>query len=236
MMQEQWMTITSKANVLTRLFDLYDETVASFDTACVRGCSTCCTCNVTCTTLEGWLLIDHLMVSGAWNAIDAMVSRAPAKRFQPTVTINQMVALCVRGEALPEESNDPGAGACAWLEGQACPVYAVRPFACRAMLSTASCHGGGQACMPPFILSLNNVMMQYLEALDRPGASGNVADILAFLAEERCRRAYLSQTWREVEPPLLPNHGFSVLMIPPEHRGPLQPVVRQIQAICSSVL
>jgi Fe-S-cluster containining protein len=225
------MDTQTKIKLLAELYALYDETVAAFETACGRGCSACCTCNVTCTTLEGWFMVEHLTAHGQLAAIEPMVSAAPRDRFRPVVTINQMVALCVRGDALPQESNDPGAGPCPWIENHVCPVYAVRPFACHAMLSSEPCHVGGDACMPPFILSLNNVMMQYLEALDRPGASGNMLDILLFLANEKNRDAYISQQCLEFSSPLAANRSFSVLMIPPEHRRSIQPFLNRLQAI-----
>ena len=225
------MDIQTKSKRLTKLYALYDEAVLPFDTACDRGCSACCTCNVTCTTLEGWFIVAQLMARGRLTGIETMVSAAPRNRFHPAVTINQMVALCVRGDALPPESNDPGAGPCTWLEDNLCPFYAVRPFACRAMLSSEPCRVGGEASMPPFILSLNNVMMQYLEALDRPGGSGNMADILKFLADEDNRNAYINQQCHDFSPPLMANRTFSVLMVPPEHRQSIQPILKGVQAI-----
>ena len=229
------MSIDAKTTILNRLYALYDEVIAPFETACRQGCSACCTCNVTCTTLEGWLMVDHLMACGALDTILEATSSAPSDRFQPALTINHLVALCVRGEAIPEESNDPGAGRCVWLEDQACRLYAVRPFACRSMCSTDICRSGGQANMPPFILSLNHVMMQYLEALDCPGASGNLVDILRFLADDHHRAAYLNSACRDVGPPLAENQSFSVLMIPPEHRDSIQPFLMKAKAILQGV-
>ena len=176
-------------------------------------------------------MVEKLIGNDHSAAIDAMASATPPNRFQPAITINQMVMLCARGDELPPESNDPEAGPCAWLQDHTCPLYPVRPFACRAMISTSTCHPGGQACMPPFILSLNNVMMQYLEALDRPGASGNMADVLAFLSRADNRNGYLGQQLQTFEQPLIANHAFPVLMVPPEHRQPMQSFLQRVQAV-----
>jgi Fe-S-cluster containining protein len=225
------MDIQTKVDMLAKLYDLFDETVSPYASACGRGCSACCTCNVTCTTLEGWLMIRQMLANGNPVEIEPKVSTAPPNRFQPAVTINHMVALCVNGDALPPEMNDPGAGPCVWLNDNVCPIYSVRPFACRAMLSTEPCSSGGEASMPDFVLSLNNVMMQYIEALDQPGASGNLIDILAFLFDKENQKAYINQQCRKFGPPLAVNRSFSVLMIPPEHRTAIQPFLERIQSI-----
>jgi Fe-S-cluster containining protein len=225
------MDIQTKFDILAKLYDLYDETVSPFASACGRGCAACCTCNVTCTTLEGWFMLRPMLANGKPADIESKVSAAPPNRFQPALTINRMVALCVNGDALPPEMNDPGAGPCLWLKEHQCPIYSVRPFACRAMQSTEPCSPGGEACMPDFVLSLNNVMMQYIEALDRPGATGNLIDILAFLSEKENREAYINQQGPRFVPPLAVNRSFCVLMIPPEHRHAIEPFLERIQSI-----
>ena len=83
--------------------------------------------------------------------------------------------------------------------------------------------------MPPFVLSLNNVMMQYLEALDRPGGWGNLIDVLDFLSNQELRNTYFDQTCQLFEPPLLTNQALPVLMVPPEHRQRMQPIIARIQ-------
>lgn len=87
--------------------------------------------------------------------------------------------------------------------------------------------------MPPLILSANNVVMQYIEALDRPGASGNLIDILHFMHDPAQRRAYQNRQCHRWPRALRPNQPIPVLMVPPDHRKAIQPLVREL-SICST--
>lgn len=225
------MDIESRCRRLESIYTVYDAFIAATDRACRRHCACCCTCNVTGTTLEGWLLHERLAAGAAEYGLimEKLPQTAPGARFRPKLTINEMVRFCLQDQALPEEQNDPGAGNCPFLDGDTCSIYAVRPFGCRAMLSTIDCAIGEQAHMPPLILSANNVVMQYIEALDRPGASGNMIDILLFLSDPGRRRAYETR-----QPPTWPrslraNQPFPALMIPPEHRAAIQPLLQSLK-------
>ena len=223
------MNITTRLDILKQWFELYDDFLVDMDMGCEKGCASCCTCNVTCTTLEGQLIYDQLAAKNRLDNLDAKVASAPERRFQPAITLNQMVEMCVHDLEIPEEINDPSAGTCLWLDEETCPLYAVRPFACRAMCSVNNCTATGEAQMPPFVLSVNNVMNQYIEALDRPGASGNLIDILHFLSIQDNRQAYIDGSQEQFPAPLKPNLPFSVLMIPPEHRERMTPLLQAIQ-------
>ncbi len=225
------MDMAARLATLKKWFDLYDEFMAGVDLACGKGCAACCTCNVTSTTLEGLLIYEGLVAADGLNDLATKVMSAPDTRFQPTITLNQMVEMCVHDLKIPEEINDPEAGACPWLEDERCPLYAVRPFACRAMCSVKNCVSCGEARMPPLVLSVNNVMLQYIEALDRPGASGNLMDVLHFLTDPDHHKGYIEASPAQFPAPLKPNRSFSVLMIPPEHREPMAPLLQGIQAV-----
>ena len=139
-----------------------------------------------------------------------------------------MAQLCLQGRPLPDELNDPSAGGCPLIDNDICPIYEVRPFGCRAMLSTVTCDLGGEASMPPLILTVNNIVMQVIESLDRPGASGNMIDLLLFFSDPHRRRAYELQQDLPWPPPLVPNQSIPVLMVPPEHRKAVQPLLRAL--------
>lgn len=83
--------------------------------------------------------------------------------------------------------------------------------------------------MPPLVLSVNNIMMQYIEALDRPGGSGNLTDILQFLFQQENHHAYTSGTRSKFPASLKPNLAFQVLMVPPEHGQEMGPLVQALQ-------
>jgi hypothetical protein len=229
------MDIRHRCDQLKGIYAIYDEFTAGTPRACRKHCASCCTCNVTGTTLEAWLIHDHLRRSGAADlpGFYAKLSRlAPPRRFRPRVTINGMAALCMQGRDLPEELNDPGAGGCPLIEDDVCPIYEVRPFGCRAMLSTAICSPGAEACMPSLVLTVNNIVMQWIEALDQSGASGNLTDLLLFFSDPVRSRAYENRQAHPWPRTLLPNQPMPVLMIPPEHRSTVQPLLRSL-ADCS---
>ena len=228
------MDIKDRCDRLKTIYTLYDEFIAGTPIACRKHCALCCTCNVTATTLEGWLVHDRLRSDGTAckAASKAAPIEPPPRRFQPGVSINSLAELCIQGRPLPDEPNDPAAGACPLIEGDSCPIYDVRPFGCRAMLSTEACDRNGEAFMPPLILSVNNIVMQFIEALDQPGATGNLIDILQFFADEDRCRAYEAQQPFRWPPPLLPNRSIPVLMIPPEHRRVVQPLLGAL-SMCS---
>jgi hypothetical protein len=228
------MNIKHRCDRLQHIYSIYDAFTAGTPVACRKHCALCCTCNVTATTLEGWLVHDRLRSVGEARATaaKALPIIAPARRFQPRVSINGLAELCMQGSPLPDETNDPAAGGCPLIEGDICPIYDVRPFGCRAMLSTQACDRDGEASMTPLILSVNNIVMQFIEALDRPGASGNLLDILQFFTDEDRCRAYEGQQGFPWPRPLVPNRPIPVLMIPPEHRKAVQPLLGSL-AMCS---
>lgn len=225
------MDVEKRLKLLEKIYRMHDTYTSNTQTVCHKGCAACCTCNVTATTMEVLLVYHHLASQGRTERLEAKASSAPSGRFQPKMTINQMVAMCAQGEDLPEETNDPRAGACILLEDDLCSIYSKRPFGCRAMLSSSDCSLGGEAQMPSLMLSINNVIMQYLEAIDQPGGSGNFIDVLRFFTDTANRRSY---THGEAIPPskgMLINRSFPVLMVPPEHRSSIGPLVQWLKEV-----
>lgn len=226
------MNIEDRVQRLKRIYEVYERFTAELDRVCTKGCSTCCTCNVTGTTLEGWMISDYIMDQNKdLNQLLGMLCQnAPDRRYQPLVTTNELVTICFQGKEPPEELNDPSAGICPLLDGNFCPVYEVRPFGCRAMISTIDCRQSGEAHMPPLVLSLNNVVMQFIEALDRPGASGNMLDVLSFFLKPENRKTYFEGQSNQLSQNLRANQPYPVLMVPPEHRQPVQSFLRALNA------
>lgn len=222
------MQVQKRLELLKKIYDIHDGFALGAQTTCHKGCSACCTCNVTATTMESLLIYDHLIHQGQVSRLRTMISSAPPSRFKPKVTINQMVALCAEGGDLPEETNDPSAGICALLDEDICSLYPVRPFGCRAMLSSSDCSLHGEAQMPPFMLSVNNVIMQYIEAIDLPGGTGNLIDVLAVLSVDALREAYKGGQDIGGSQGLLINRSFPVLMVPPEHRQSIGPLIQSL--------
>ena len=165
------------------------------------------------TTLEGYRILAHLEHTGDKACLERLTRPAPPGRFVPRVTINRMADICARGGDPPDEQPDPEAGPCPILTDRHCSFYPVRPFGCRCMVSARNCAETGFAEMDPFILTLNDIFLQHLEHIDAHGYTGNVVDVMQFFDG------------------LLANQPVFVLMIPPEHRNRIQPVLQQIRRI-----
>jgi Fe-S-cluster containining protein len=223
------MDIQNRLILLKAINQLFDDFVADQAAACRKSCAVCCTCNVTLTTLEGFLIVDQLTVPQQTSLFERLQPFRMKERFQPSISINQMARMCLQGIDIPEESPDPGVGDCPLLEECICPIYQLRPFACRSMLSTAVCSRGGEARISPFIMTVNQAILQCLEAIDAPGYSGNLIDILTFLADPMHRDAYESGQLPPAPAGLTANMDLPVLMIPAEHRKRITPLLQKMQ-------
>jgi Fe-S-cluster containining protein len=224
------MYIETRLRVLEKIYALHADFCGPFDLACGRGCARCCTANVTLTTLEALCIVRHWHAIGRSVPLAALEAAAQRPRFQPTLTINRMAALCLQGAEVPEEEADPAVGPCPLLDADRCSIYPARPLACRAMVSRAACAQGGAAEMPEEILGANHLLMQFVEALDLHGASANLADALLLLLRPERLAAYTSGAPVAAAPPLAPHHAIPALMIPPELRARLLPLAQAVQA------
>lgn len=217
--------IKTKLIVLNRIFDVYENFTKSEKKACKKGCSSCCTRNVTLTTLEGLNIFNEIDNEKKTAILSSVKAEIDKKRFIPEITINHMAKLCMEGKEIPDEENDPLWGKCPLLIDNQCAIYELRPFACRCMVSKSSCAESGFADMDDFTITLNNVFMQYLEHIDIGGYSGNLSDILLMTgADEDTDDCKLSNYFVE-------NHGIAMLMVPPEHREKIRPVIEALQKI-----
>jgi hypothetical protein len=225
------MELTTKLTILEQLFEIYDRSIDAFPLACEKYCAHCCTANVTMTTLEGYRIMAHLEKQGDTACLAAVAAKAHPARFAPAVTINRMADICARDQDPPEETLDPSAGPCPVLDDAACPLYAVRPFGCRCMVSARNCGQTGFADMDPFILTVNDVFLQHVEHIDAQGYTGNFADIMQFLASTENRAAYAAGRLGTAPARLQPNQPVFVLMIPPEHRERIAPLLKEIRSI-----
>lgn len=225
------MDVDLKLAVLDRIYAIYDDFVEDLDVACRKYCALCCTRNVTLTSLEGYKIAGHLIDNGQFHLFAKMQPALGGKRFQPTVTINALAEDCVQGKEPPEETSDPAWGPCPLLKDDKCPFYRVRPFGCRCMLSRQNCQETGLAEMDSLVFTANNVFLQYIEHIDARGFSGNLTDVLAFMASPENRRQYRTNHLPNPPANLIANRPIKVLMIPPEHRAQLQPILNRLQSL-----
>jgi len=217
--------IDARIAVVTRLYALWDQLAGSDGWACRRGCAHCCTRNVVMTSLEGRLLMPRLTESGCADLLMSLSDSASGPRFVPKTTVNGLADLFARGEPPPEEINEPAWGRCALLRDDACPVYPVRPFSCRCMVSACDCGVAGSGEMDEFTVTLATVFQQYLEHLDQTGYSGNMADIIRCLERAAADSGKESDPGPRIPEGLVANRPISLLMVPPAHQGRIRPVL-----------
>ncbi len=220
-----------KKEQLKQIYALFDETMRHFDVVCKEKCAACCTCNVTLTLLEARYLIDSLRRHGKDLIVKKLASNFSKKRFIPKMTTNMFARFCMEGRALPDEENDPSWGVCPLLVEDSCSIYDVRPFGCRALLSTVSCEKLGYARVSPLVLTIQNLFMQAIEHLDSNGSSGNLSDMLAFVLSDMGIKEALDLNLKLGESQLQQNEKISVLMVPPEHKGKVKEVVVKLSAL-----
>jgi len=225
------MELNTKLTILERMVDIYDRFVGEFDLACEKYCAHCCTANVTMTTLEGYRILNHLEKTGETHYLKTIGRRAHPDRFSPRISINRMADICARDGDPPDEHMNPDAGPCPVLADDTCCLYPVRPFGCRCMVSARNCGRTGFADMDPFILTVNDVFLQHLEHIDAQGYTGNFADVMQFLESDENLQNYTAGRLGAPPDGLVDNQPVFVLMIPPDHRERIQPLLMQIRSI-----
>jgi hypothetical protein len=225
------MSTDTKLAILDRIYAIYDDFAGKLNRACQKHCTGCCTRNVTLTTLEGYQIAAFLVASGPANVFEKLQTAAHQKRFQPQATINGLAELCMQGTDCPDEAGDPAWGPCPFLFDNECPFYTVRPFGCRCMVSKHICLETGYADMDPLTLTVNNICLQYIEHVDARGYSGNLTDVLTFMASHKNRFDYKTNNLLTPPADLIANRPVKVLMIPPEHWPEVKPILNALNRI-----
>jgi len=223
-----------KLNKLNLLYELYDETTAACNTICKGGCSTCCTRNVTLTSLEAQLLFQTLDGPVLTCIIHRLNAVKDETCWVPSLTLNQIAERLLNGQDIPEEENNPEWGVCAILTDDFCPVYSARPFGCRCMMSKVLCAETGYADMDPYTVTVNQVFLQYIEHLDTGGLFGNFIHMMHLFSDDRIRDAHIKNgLGKETAGSMLVNHPIRMLLVPPEHQKQIRPLLQSIQHILS---
>ena len=228
------MDLARRLRLLEGLYAIHDRFTAGIDfLACGLHCDTCCTRNVTMTTLEGRYLLDGLWPEERRRLLQSLRAAAGRSRYRPSITTNTLARYCIEGREPPEENPPADAAPCPLLEEKACPVYERRPFGCRCFVSRKRCGDHGYADVDEWVLTANTVFLQTIEQLDCPGCFGNFSDVLLALDDWGLTAAE--------DPPapdceaagLIANQPTRALMIPPEHMERVQPLLRAIRALAA---
>ena len=225
------MDITLKLKILDQIYAIYDKFAAALDPACQKNCDHCCTSGVILTTLEGYKIIDRLTSDKNTDVVQHIRSASELKRLRPQLTTNRLAQLCATGVEAPEEADNLNLPGCPLLLDHECPIYELRPYGCRCLVSRHNCGEYGYAEIDDFVLSVNTVFLQTIEHVDAGGCSGNLVDVLQALSEENNREAYCSGALHCSANKLIPNQPLEVLMIPPEHRTKMEPILQELRQI-----
>jgi hypothetical protein len=225
------MIIASKLKILDQIYSIYDRFADSLDLACKKLCDHCCTSGVILTTLEGYKIIDRLISDTDTGFIQKIRSASEINRFRPQITTNRLARLCADGIEPPEETGSENWQVCPVLQDHQCPLYEVRPFGCRCLVSRRHCGEKGYAEMDDLVLSVNTVILQTIEHVDAEGCSGNLVDVLQTMSMEQNREAYRNGKLHCTGNGLIANQPLQVLMVPPEHRARIEPILQELRQV-----
>jgi hypothetical protein len=225
------MDITSKLKILDQVYAIYDRFAASLDLACKKYCDHCCTSGVTLTTLEGFKIIDGLKSAISPDVTQKIQAASETKRYGPGLTTNRLARLYADGVDPQEEPENLDLPVCSLLTDHLCPIYELRPYGCRCLVSRHNCGQTGYAEIDDFVLSVNTVFLQTIEHIDVDGCTGNLIDVWQAMSIEENREAYCKSALHCSANKLIPNQPLEVLMIPPEHRTNMEPILQELRAI-----
>jgi len=170
-----------KGQILFTIYDIFDQWNSDFDTACDRGCSSCCTQNVTITAVEGEAILRYVLAENMsiWLAEKLSSSR---NHQPPKMTTNDFAAACLAGR-----DADPGdrqnLTVCPFLESNLCAIYPVRPFGCRLFISERTCSAAQPALIPDAYFEAATAVTQLIEHLGQKEYWGNMLDVLLSLLD-----------------------------------------------------
>jgi len=219
-----------KQTLLLRLYEVF-ETYAeqNLRMACVKGCALCCTQNVTLTSLEAALILNELKRSGQDRVLHFLNKNRGADRFRPHYTTNDLARYCLNQQEPPEEEPGLSQTPCPLLKDDICPVYNVRPLACRGFFSLTACRPGGQADIPPELVEIVTACQQIIEHIDASGYFGNLTDVLILLNHGNNLNQYM--TGDNLPSPDLPvTKPLPGFLIHPDQREKVVPFLSRLLA------
>ncbi|MCK5515548.1 MAG: YkgJ family cysteine cluster protein, partial [Desulfobulbaceae bacterium] len=170
-----------KGQLLETIYTIFTDWNSSKNIACCKGCSACCTQNVTMTALEGEIILRfiHKADMDKWFAEKLQENRP---QHRPKMTTNDFARACLQGKnvEIGEISNQ---APCPFLEENFCQIYPARPFSCRMMISEKTCSTGQPALIPGHYLAASTAVSQIIEHLGQKEYWGNMLDILPALCD-----------------------------------------------------
>jgi Fe-S-cluster containining protein len=197
--------VSLKEEILLAIYEEFEEWAEHENTVCSKGCTACCTQNVTMAAVEGDLIHRHIRENDQMEWFAGKLQEKGNTR-RPEMTTNGFAAACLQGEEVVSESYG-NESACPFLENDSCGIYAVRPFSCRCFVSEETCKPGMPAVVPESYLSASTAVMQIVEHLGQDEYWGNMLDVLLAMSDLPENRRYI-----EFLPASLPGQGRANLV------------------------
>ena len=176
-----------KKQIVRSIYREFDSWVEQFSLSCRKGCTACCTRDVTLTAVEAELIIDYLKVNKQEDWLAGKLD-GDLPRIAPSCTTNEYAQHCLEEKDIEPDPAVNG-GICPFLEDGACKIYHVRPFSCRSFASTTLCRPGKSAVAPPHYLTAVTAVSQVIEHLGQRYYWGNMLHIIYLLAQQDERTA-----------------------------------------------
>ena len=82
--------------------------------------------------------------------------------------------------------------------------------------------------MPPLALTINDIFLQYIEHMDEKGIFGNLSDMLTLFLLPDTIENLQDHLKEKQDSRFVSNEKIAVLMVPPEHRQKLNPIICKI--------
>ncbi len=170
-----------KRQILFTIYDIFDRWNSDLDKACHRGCSGCCSQNVTITAVEGEAILRYVVAENMSIWLAEKLS-SPRNHQPPKMTTNDFAEACLSGR-----DTDPGdrqnLAICPFLESNLCAIYPVRPFGCRLFISERTCSAIHPALVPDAYFEAATAVTQLIEHLGQKEYWGNMLDVLPALLD-----------------------------------------------------
>ena len=170
-----------KTSLLHVLYNSFEKWSSNLTTSCKKGCSFCCTQNVTITAVEGEEILRYAREQGKSSWIAEKLG-LPRTCTPPKMTTNDFAKACLAGkDVAPETHHDMTP--CPFLEENICMIYPVRPFGCRFFVSTLQCSASRPAQMSDAYFEASMAINQLIEHLGQKEYWGNMLDVLPALCD-----------------------------------------------------
>ena len=209
--------IDVKMELMAIIEDVFAGYVSeNYSMACQKSCSTCCTKDVVTTSLEAYRVLEALREDQDQDILNRLREATALDLFRPKITTNALAMACMSHEEPPFEAPPEDSGQCPLLKDDLCLVYDVRPFSCRGMFALTKCVPGGEAELPPELISIVTVCWQIIEHLDVGGLYGNFFDLVKVLEDKNNHLKY-STGDQIIVKGLAPTRPVPGLLVPPDH-------------------